>query len=276
MAYKIPTSTYSIPVTKIDKNFAARIAYFGRSPHVEIIREAELMRLRTNISFPHYIFNVVPTANFSSAESAHAHIRTVIEDTRARNTAIFWSVGPTTSPVDLGYYLEAHGFKHVMSCTGMTLDLGLLREEAPAPSGFTVERVVNKARLKQFVDVLAENSQMTRAAAEALYQIETSLGFDSYLPRQRYVGLWYGQPVATTTLVSGGGLAGIYHVATVAQARGYGIASAMSLSALQDAHRWGFRHVSLIATPQGQSVYRRLGFQPRAEFKVYLWTARDN
>ncbi|MCB0166570.1 MAG: GNAT family N-acetyltransferase, partial [Anaerolineae bacterium] len=261
MVYRIPASIQSIPVTKIDKNFAARLAYFGRSPYVEIIREAELMRLRTNVTFPHYIFNVVPTAHFSSPESAHAYINNVIEDTRSRNAAVFWSVGPTTSPLDLGYYLEAHGFEPVMRCTGMTIDVELLREEAPVPSGFTVERVMNNSRLRQFVDVLAENSQMTRAAAEALYKIELSLGFDDFFPRQRYLGLWHGQPVATTTLFSGGGVVGIYHVATASQARGYGIASAMSLSALQDARRWGHHHVTLIATPQGLSVYRRLGFQ---------------
>lgn len=274
MMYRIPATIQSIPVTKIDKNFAARLAYFGRSPYVEIVREAELMRLRTDVTFPHYMFNMVPTAHFSSPESAHAHIRQVLEDIQARNAALFWSVGPTTSPVDLGYYLEAHGFDHVMRCTGMTIDVELLREEAPVPTGFTVERVINQARLRQFVDVLAENAQMTRAAAEALYQIEVSLGFDNNLPRQRYLGLWYGQAVATATLFSGGGVVGLYHVATVPEARGYGIASAMSLSALQDARRWGHRHVTLIATPQGQPIYRGLGFQPRAEFNVYLWSAK--
>ena len=273
MKYNIPAPTQSIPVTKIDKNFVTRIAFFGRSPYVEIIREAELMRLRTEIPFPHYIFNVAPTANFSSPESAHAHICSVIEDTRTRGTTLFWSVGPTTSPMDLGYYLEAHGFEQVMRCTGMTIDISLLREEAPVPSGFTVERVTNNSRLNQFVDVLAENSQMPRATAEAMHKIEASLGLDQNSPRQRYLGLWHGEPVATTTLFFGAGVAGIYHVATVPQARGYGIASAMSLSALQDARWRGYRHATLIATPQGQSVYRRLGFQPRAEYNVYMWTA---
>ncbi|MCB0208616.1 MAG: GNAT family N-acetyltransferase [Anaerolineae bacterium] len=272
MPYKIPSSTQSTPITKIDTNFAARIAYFGRSPYVDILREKEIMRLRTNISFPHYIFNVVPTANFSSPESAHAHICSVVKDIRARNTTLFWSVGPSTAPIDLGYYLEAHGFEQAITCSGMTIDMGLLNEEAYVPSGFTVERVMSKARLEQFVDVLAENSHMPRSAAADLYKIEASLGYHHYLPRQRYIGIWHGQPVATTTLFFGGDVVGIYHVATVPQARGYGIASAMSLAALQDARRWGHRQATLIATPQGQPVYRRLGFQPRFEYKVYAWS----
>ena len=276
MPYKIPTSIESTPITKIDVNFVARIAYFGRSPYVDILREEELMRLRTNITFPHYMFNVVPTANFSSPESAHAHICRVTQDIRAHNTTLFWSVGPTTTPIDLGYYLEAHGFEQAMICIGMTIDMGLLNEDASVPSGFTVERVTSKARLRQFIDVLAENSHMSRTAAEDLYKIEESLGFHHYLPRQRYIGMWHGQPVATTTLFFDGDVVGIYHVATIPEARGYGIASAMSLAALQDARLWGRHQATLIATPQGLPVYRRLGFQPRFEYKVYMWADWDN
>lgn len=272
MGYELLTSAKSIPVAKIEENFIARLAYFDRAPQVDFTRNAEMIRLRTEIGFPHYLFNVVPKSHFASPESAHSHINSAIDDVKARSGSLFWVVGPSTQPVDLGYYLKAHGFQPAMRCAGMTLDLELLREDVAFPSGLTVERVTNRTSLHQFVDVLAENARMPRWTAQAMYEIEDALGFDTDLPRRRYLGLWYGEPVATVTLFAAAGVVGVYHVATVPRARGYGIASAMSLAALQDTRQLEQRHVTLIATTMGESVYRRLGFSSRAEFDVYLWS----
>ena len=264
----------SNPVIKIEENLVARFEYFGRAPHIEIIAEPEIARLRSNITFPHYLFNVVARSQFSSPESAHAHINNVIKDTKLYGTSVFWVDGPSTQPINLGYYLEAHGFKYVMRGCGMSLYLDMLPEDVAFPFGLKVERVTNRPRLRQFVDVLAQNSHMTRSATQAMYEIEDYLGFEHYLPRQRYLGVWHGEPVATITLFSAVGVVGIYHVATLPQARGYGIASAMSKIALQDGRWLGHQQATLIATTMGESVYRRLGFQPRADFNIYLWSPK--
>lgn len=274
MFQQVLASAKSNSITKIEENLVARFEYFGRAPHIEIITEPEIARLRSNITFPHYLFNVVARSQFSTLESAHAHITNVIKDVEPRGTSVFWVDGPSTQPINLGYYLEAHGFKHVMRGCGMSLDLSLLKEDVVYPSGLKVERVTNRVRLRQFVDVLAQNSHLTRSATQAMYEIEDHLGFEHYLPRQRYLGLWHGEPVATITLFSAAGVVGIYHVATVPQARGYGIASAMSKVALQDGRWLGHQQATLIATTMGESVYRRLGFQPRADFNIYLWAPK--
>ena len=86
----------SNPVIKIEENLVARFEYFGRAPHIEIIAEPEIARLRSNITFPHYLFNVVVRSQFSTPESAHAHINNVIKDAKPHGTSVFWVDGPST------------------------------------------------------------------------------------------------------------------------------------------------------------------------------------
>jgi GNAT superfamily N-acetyltransferase len=62
---------------------------------------------------------------------------------------------------------------------------------------------------------------------------------------------------------------GIYWVATLAEARGRGLASALMREALADAHDRGCRTSTLQATKLGQSVYERLGYRSIGAFGMW-------
>jgi GNAT superfamily N-acetyltransferase len=86
------------------------------------------------------------------------------------------------------------------------------------------------------------------------------------------VGYWRGQPVTTSILFRGAGVAGIYGVSTRPEARGRGFGGAITLRALLSAREGGERYAALFASALGAPVYRRLGLRETSwRIGRYLW-----
>jgi ribosomal protein S18 acetylase RimI-like enzyme len=75
-----------------------------------------------------------------------------------------------------------------------------------------------------------------------------------------FLGVLDGQTVATTEVTLGGGVAGLYNIATLPAVRRRGIGTAMTLDALRFAQDAGFETAILQAAPEGISLYTRLRF----------------
>jgi len=85
-----------------------------------------------------------------------------------------------------------------------------------------------------------------------------------------FVGYVDGEPVATTSLVLGPGVAGVYNVATLPGHRRRGFGEAIMRHALAEAaHEHPIDRVILQSTPAGLSLYQRMGFQTVASVAVY-------
>jgi ribosomal protein S18 acetylase RimI-like enzyme len=85
-----------------------------------------------------------------------------------------------------------------------------------------------------------------------------------------YVGYALGEPVSTTAVVVGGGVIGVYNVATLPmhQRRGYG--EAVMRYALEDARRnHGIERSILQSTPAGLRLYERMGYRTITRVSVY-------
>ncbi len=69
-----------------------------------------------------------------------------------------------------------------------------------------------------------------------------------------------------------GGVAGIYNVATVEEARGKGIGAAMTYAPLLEARELGYKIAVLQSSSMGYGVYKKLGFEEYCRLPGFVWT----
>lgn len=86
-------------------------------------------------------------------------------------------------------------------------------------------------------------------------------------------GRLHGKPVATNILFCGAGVASVFGVGTLAEARGQGIGAAITLRPYVNARERGYHVGVLFATEAGVPVYRRLSFREGGTISRYLWRA---
>jgi len=67
------------------------------------------------------------------------------------------------------------------------------------------------------------------------------------------------------------GVAGIFAVSTLPEARGRGIGTALTVAPLVDAREAGYRVGTLQASDMGYPIYRKLGFQDVCQYNLYIW-----
>jgi GNAT superfamily N-acetyltransferase len=194
-----------------------------------------------------------------------------LERLRAYGVPGTWHVGPSMRPAELGARLIAHGFTYAGDDIGMALDLSALPAKLHSPPGLVIDRVRDEQDLVIWTRTLAAGFGEGEREAAWVGEMYRRIGLGDQLPWRHYLGRLGGVPVATASLFLGAGVAGIYFVFTVLEARRQGIGAAITHAALRDAHALGYRVGVLGASELGYSVYQRLGFQECCRIGIYEW-----
>ena len=249
---EIPSALSTPQLVKaIEANFYDFWEYVGRSPLVDLCVDSDMIRFTTEVPSP--ICNMVLRASLSKND-IDTRIDNTVAHFQSRGMPIRWFTSPSTRPVDLGNALAAHGFAHLGYVTGMAVNLLELNEELSAPSDLTIEHVRDVHLLGKMMQTLAIG-----------YGIPVSVGnlfVDIFSQNEK--------PVACSSLFLSAGVAGIFVVATVEQARGQGIGSALTLIPLLEARELGYKIGVLGSSEMGSGVYRRLGFRDLFKFNIYI------
>jgi GNAT superfamily N-acetyltransferase len=258
-------------VAAIKANLFEWYRYLGTSPKAEFYDGPQLTWLLTGI--PISFVNCVLRTQ-AEPDSVDAIIERTLAHFRSRDvTRLSWWTEPGTLPTDLGKHLMDHGLTYSDGGPGMAVDLLGLNEDLPTPTGLTIERVKDTAASRKWAHAAILGFELPETTVDIWFDLFTGLGFD--LPLRSYLAILNGQPVATSQLFLGAGVAGIYCVATVPQARRQGIGAAITLAPLREARALGMRVAILHSTPMGLGVYPRLGFQEYCKMSCYGKWASD-
>ncbi len=185
--------------------------------------------------------------------------------------AMFWWFGPGTNPPGLSDALTAHGFQiNLEGDPSMVADLHSLNEDIRTPQGFEIVRAAERQTLEDWGATFCTAFGIPLWAGQAWVDSTMSFGIAD-APWTLYVGYLNGKSVATNILFNGGGMAGLYGVGTIAEARGKGIGAAITLLPLQDAREMGMRYGVLFASEMGVPVYQRVGFEVVEGAEIGRW-----
>ena len=242
-----------------DENLAVHAAAASsRLPGARVDRGAGLVLVDSGL--PCDTFNFVCNTRLSTA-NAHARVRDALAFFDVTGHPFSWWLGPGFTPAELPDVLGELGLAPAESETAMALDLRTLPASAPAVPGLAIARVRTPADLAAFAQVSAANwdppdPQVIRyfaMAAEALLAPDAA--------QRLYLGRFDGEPAATAEATVGGGLVGLYNIATRPAFRRRGIAMAMTRAALIGSAADGLTTGILQASDAGVGVYERLGFR---------------
>ena len=253
----------------LEANLTAFWLPYGRAPGSQMTADANGAWFHTGV--PHPLFNGVITAMLKP-EAVKPLVDTLANLMRANGASAFWWAGPLSKPAGLGAQLEALGLKFAGDGPGMAADLRHLPEAGAPIAGFSIEKVGDSKAQALWARTAALGTGFSPAATDGMVALETKLADPGYRAQHRYIGYLDGTPVATSALVLEAGVAGIYAVATLPDARKKGIGRLMTLVPLIEARELGYRVAVLQSSSMGRPVYETLGFAKVATYRLYLQT----
>lgn len=229
---------------------------------------------RSIVEIPNALFNSIMDARLDS-EKVEMTIQSVIADAKVRKVPLLWWIGPSTKPADLSLYLIKSGFNVDDDGPGMAVQLENLNERLPLPQGVTIKQTKDDLSLWEWSQTLAAGFEVSPDRIDFMINSwhhfinianpETCLTYLAYLD---------GKPVATSLLFLQGGVAGIYAVSTIPEARRKGIGSQVTLHPLLLARSMGYKAGILQASEMGKSVYQALGFKEYCWIQSYRYTPK--
>lgn len=250
----------------IERNAADLLMEMGRLGGGEQVDEPDL---RWSIGgSPIDYHNCVVHADLSP-EAADRAIQTSVERLRARGVPGTWHVGPSMRPLDLGKRLLAAGFSNAGEEPGMAVDLQALSDDLRTPAGLQIRRVQDEAGLAVWAGTLGQGFGEGEREANWVASVYRKTGFGDAVPWRHYIAYLDDAPVGTSTIFTADGVAGVYFVMTVPEARRKGIGAAVTRFGLAEARALGSRIGVLQSSAAGRPVYERLGFRQYCTFNVY-------
>ena len=187
-------------------------------------------------------------------------IRETIQYFKGRKVGAFtcW-LEPHLERADWEPLLSEHGFGFSEDTPGMAAGLDSFPETPAMPDGLVIRAVEDESALRSWAHVFTIGYGLPPDWESAIFEVWSAIGLE--FPVRNYLGYLDGEPVSTSTVFYGAGVAGIYDVATLPEARGSGLGTALTLAPLLDARQASYHIGVLQSSDMGFGVYKKMGFR---------------
>ena len=252
-------------VTAIRANICDFFRYFSRSDPAENFEDERFTRWYTPL--PHPWFNGVLCSKTPADGDAEFIGETVNYFKNKKVDTFTWWMEPQLKRSDWEPVFSRSGFGFSDDTPGMAVDLHLLDESILKVEGLEIRSVEDEASLRTWAHVFTLGYGLPLDWEKSIFTIWQKVGLD--FPLKNYLGYLKGEPVSTSSIFLGGGVAGIYDVATLPQARGKGIGAALTLHPLLEVRKTGYRIGVLQSSEMGFNVYKKLGFRHLCQMEYF-------
>jgi predicted GNAT family acetyltransferase len=268
MPRNLQTISYPALTDAVELNLQELSTLWGHALGAKFHHEAEATWFISGI--PSWLFNWVTRTQFT-ADTPQEKVDNVLKCLSAYHLPMFWSID-TASSSELIEHIKSYGWQGG-EMTVWARDVHTV-DEQPLPEGVIIEHVTTSESLQAWIHTFIAGYD---GFSETLYDHIAALlpkhGFVNPPGVHYYLGRLNGEPVTTTLLFLGGGVAGIYCTATLPHARLHGVAKAVVRTTLLDARAMGYHIATLQASSMGTHVYRSLGFQEYETIHFYTLPA---
>lgn len=245
----------SVAVRHIDHAFRCIL----HGPHVV----AEPRRLVMITREPHPFGNVAILAHDADTQDA-AHVGSALAGCGAPSVIVLTSA-VTVAVED---ELRRNGFAPHGAMPAMAVESDALAPTA-LPAGCELVRVgVDES--EAWADAFARGYEIPLGLARLFAPESTGVALAEDAPVQYFAIRRAGRIVSTSTLFLAEGVAGVYCVSTVPEARGAGLGAFVTAEPLRLVRALGYRVGVLQSSEAGHSVYRKLGFTDLGEAPLFL------
>jgi ribosomal protein S18 acetylase RimI-like enzyme len=261
-------------VRQIEDAFVAHWSLLGRWPGARLLAGDGVVRFETPMRKLPYN-GVIRTAIGQDAERVVARVADAYAE---RGSEFFWLVHPSAAPADLADRLADAGLTAVERATGMSLELDGW-DDAAADTGATFAEVVDDSGRRAYEEIMMTYWELDeRDRADVL---RLSRWFGSLATGRPWLAFLDGEAVGKGYLSLAGppGVAAIYGMSVRPEARGRGIAGALTATLVRRAKELGCRRIVLHASDMAAGVYRRAGFVARCTLDFYatapIWSGEQ-
>jgi GNAT superfamily N-acetyltransferase len=187
-------------------------------------------------------------------------------DTRDRGFSV-WTRGDEPVDRDLAGAAGVAGLEPVFEMPEMVLE-GRAKEH-PLPSGVELRRLASAADADSFWRIATSAYADNGFPPEIFryYEDHSGLVADNAVA---FLADLEGKPVGIAMTIVSHGVAGIYWVGTLAEARGKGIGEAVTTAAVNAGLDLGAEIASLQASPLGEPLYRRMDFETIYRYRLLM------
>jgi GNAT superfamily N-acetyltransferase len=253
----------------LDSNMIAFWSAYGRANGSALQATSDVVWFYTGLQVP--LFNAVMAARLKP-DRVKATVDSLQAKIDEQGASALWWIGPQAKPDHLGSLLEQLGLQPAGEVPGMAIDLTLLDDQRETMSNFTIQKVSSTEMQSLWAQIVSVGMGFPDIVTDALARLEATLTDPQYKAQQRYIGSLSGTPVATSALVLDSGVAGIYAVATLPEARRKGIGRIMTMVPLLEARQLSYRVGILQASSMGYPIYKKIGFKDVCMYRLYLQT----
>jgi hypothetical protein len=240
----------------------------GCAPNVELSINRYLTWLVTDM--PDHFMNLVVCTELPD-DGADELIDKALSHFRSLNIKkLSWLAEDGVEASRLKNHLDSRGLTFRESfAVEMAVDLAKLTEIPRPHNELKIVPVKDNETLKEWIRIASIGFGVSPEVEDIWYDFFKETVFDN--PFRTYLAILNGRPVGTSQLFTSAGVAGIYNVSCLPEARGQGVGTAVTLVPLIEARERGYHVGVLQASSMGYSVYRKLGFEDFGKLSVFLW-----
>lgn len=253
------------PFDLVRNNFIAKASYFTRLiPGMSALDTPSYVLIDSSLPSDTYNAAVLKSTDFDAAKFIAAYYQ------RKNFPAAIWVWETPDSAVIEQHLIDLQLVTNETNI-GMWADLQHIHPDLKSTSDFRIDLVTTTAQLASYADVLAGLFEPSEEAMQVrkYHQLITPFYQAQSSPMQFFIGTCQARVVSTGTLFFEQQTAGIYDIATRADARGKGFGARMFQHLLQATKNQGATTAVLQASPDGLGIYQKAGFQELGWVKVF-------